>query len=152
MSRNKFIELVDSKYTNDHPPQFRVGDTVNVHLEIREGDKQRIQVFNGVVIARKGSGTGETFTVRRIVSNEGVERIFLVHSPCIAKVEVVRSGKVRRAKLYYLRERVGKARKLREKRVRHARGGVAKSSQHSGGSDSESKAGEQERALAGVQG
>ncbi len=122
MSRNKFIELVDAQHQREHPPQFRVGDTVNMHLNIREGDKQRVQIFNGVVISRRGAGTGETFTVRRIVANEGVERIFLLHSPSIVKVEVVRSGKVRRAKLYFLRDRVGKSRRLREKRVRHTRG------------------------------
>ncbi len=150
MSRNKFIELVDAKYKHKDPPQFRVGDTVNMHINIREGDKQRVQVFNGVVIARKGAGTGETFTVRRIVANEGVERIFLLHSPSIVKVEVVRSGKVRRAKLYFLRDRVGKSRRLREKRVRHTRGAAKGSGKSQAGLDS-AKAGEQERELAGVQ-
>lgn len=151
MSRNKFIELVDAKYKRKEPPQFHVGDTVNMHINIREGDKQRVQIFNGVVIARKGAGTGETFTVRRIVANEGVERIFLVHSPSIVKVEVVRSGKVRRAKLYFLRDRVGKSRRLREKRVRHTRGAAKGSAKSESGPDS-AKAGEQERELAGVQG
>ena len=151
MSRNKFIELVDAKYKRTNPPQFRVGDTVNMHINIREGDKQRVQIFNGVVISRKGAGTGETFTVRRIVANEGVERIFLLHSPSIVKVEVVRSGKVRRAKLYFLRDRVGKSRRLREKRVRHSRGAVKGSPKSQAGVDS-AKAGDQERELAGVQG
>lgn len=95
-------------------PNFRVGDTVKVYTKIVEGDKERIQVFRGTVIARRGSGTSETFTVRRIVANEGVERIFPLHSPSIINVEVVRSGKTRRAKLYYLRQRVGKATRLKE--------------------------------------
>ena len=95
---------------------FEVGDTVNVHTRIKEGDKERIQVFNGTVIAKHG-GHGEindAFTVRRIVAGEGVERIFPVHSPRIDSVEVVRAGRVRRAKLYYLRDRVGKSTKVRE--------------------------------------
>ncbi len=95
-------------------PKFRVGDTVKVYTKIVEGDKERIQVFRGTVIARRGSGTSETFTVRRIVANEGVERIFPIHSPSLVNVEVVRSGKTRRAKLYYLRQRVGKATRLKE--------------------------------------
>ncbi len=151
MSRNKFLELVDAEHKRKDPPQFRVGDTVNMHINIREGDKQRVQVFNGVVISRKGAGTGETFTVRRIVANEGVERIFLLHSPSIVKVEVVRSGKVRRAKLYFLRDRVGKSRRLREKRVRHTRGTKKGSGKTQAGPDP-AEAGEQERELAGVQG
>jgi len=100
-------------------PEFRIGQTVNVAVRIVEGDKERIQVFSGTVIARRGSGISETFTVRRIVNNQGVERVFPIHSPKIAGVEVVRSGKVRRAKLYYLRDRVGKATRLKEiKRTR----------------------------------
>ncbi len=98
----------------DNPPEFRVGDTVNVSVRITEGEKERIQVFRGVVIARKGGGVAETFTVRRIVNNEGVERVFLLHSPSLAGVEVIRSGQTRRAKLYYLRKRVGKATRLRD--------------------------------------
>jgi len=96
-------------------PQFDIGDTVKVLVRIIEGDKERIQGFVGTVIARRGADISETFTVRRIVNNEGVERVFPVHSPKIAGVEVVRSGKVRRAKLYYLRERVGKATRLKER-------------------------------------
>jgi large subunit ribosomal protein L19 len=95
---------------------FKVGDTVNVHTKIKEGDKERIQIFNGTVISRRG-GHGEindSFTVRRIVAGEGVERVFPVHSPRVDKVEVTRRGQVRRAKLYYLRDRVGKATKVRE--------------------------------------
>jgi large subunit ribosomal protein L19 len=105
-------------------PEFRIGDTVTVNVRIVEGDKERIQSFTGVVIARRGRGVGETFTVRRIVANEGVERIFPIHSPKIVGVQVHRSGEVRRAKLYYLRERVGKARKLRERRARQAKQGI----------------------------
>jgi large subunit ribosomal protein L19 len=97
-------------------PQFAIGDTVDVHTRILEGEKERVQIFNGVVIAKSGSGSRETFTVRRIVSGEGVERKFPIHSPKIAKVEVKRSGVSRRAKLYYLRDRVGKSVRLREKR------------------------------------
>jgi large subunit ribosomal protein L19 len=95
-------------------PHFEIGDTVGVRCRIVEGDKERVQVFTGTVIARKGSGISETFTVRRMVNNEGVERTFPLHSPRVASVEVVRSGKVRRAKLYFLRDRVGKATRLRE--------------------------------------
>ena len=97
---------------------FAIGDTVDVHTKILEGDKERIQVFTGVVIARSGSGSREMFTVRRIVANEGVERKFPLHSPKIEKIEVVRSGVVRRAKLYFLRDRVGKAVRLKERRRR----------------------------------
>jgi large subunit ribosomal protein L19 len=95
---------------------FRVGDTVDVHQRILEGDKERTQIFAGVVIGRRGEGMRETFTVRRIVQGEGVERIFPLYSPRIAKVKVKRSGRVRRAKLYYLRKRIGKATRLRERK------------------------------------
>lgn len=115
--RQPLIELVEQSYLKPKPPKFNIGDTVDVHTRIVEGDKERIQVFNGVVIARRGCGINEKFTVRRIVANEGVERTFMVHSPNVVKVETKRRGKVRRAKLYYLRDRVGKKRKLRELRV-----------------------------------
>jgi len=95
-------------------PDFRIGDTVNVSVRIVEGEKERIQVFTGTVIARKGAGVRETFTVRRIVNNQGVERVFPIHSPKVAAVEVVRGGKARRAKLYYLRDRIGKSTRLKE--------------------------------------
>ena len=95
-------------------PEFNVGDTVNVFVRIVEGQKERTQTFTGTVIARKGGGIAETFTVRRIVNNEGVERVFPLHSPKVSNVEVVRQGKVRRAKLYFLRDRVGKATRLKE--------------------------------------
>jgi large subunit ribosomal protein L19 len=97
------------------PLQFEIGDTVDVHQEILEGDKKRIQIFNGIVIAKRGGGTREMFTVRRIVAGEGVERTFPVNSPKIAKVEVKRRGRVRRAKLFYLRGRTGKATRLAER-------------------------------------
>lgn len=120
---NQVIDLVEKKYLKSHAPQFEIGDTVDVFTKIVEGDKERTQIFNGVVIASRGRGLGAMFTVRRIVANEGVERIFPLHSPRILKVEVKRHGKVRRAKLYYLRERVGKARRLREKRRSTSRAG-----------------------------
>ncbi|MCE9608089.1 MAG: 50S ribosomal protein L19 [Planctomycetia bacterium] len=115
----KIIALVEKsslKETKDIP-QFEVGDTVDVHTRILEGDKERIQIFNGLVIATAGRGPGANFTVRRIVQGEGVERKFPLHSPKIAKVEVKRSGITRRAKLYYLRDRVGKSTRLRERFV-----------------------------------
>ena len=95
-------------------PVIEIGDTVRVHVKIREGDRERIQVFEGTVIAKRGSGVGATFTVRRIAYGVAVERVFPVHSPNVAKVESVRHGKVRRGKLYYLRDRVGKAAKVKE--------------------------------------
>jgi large subunit ribosomal protein L19 len=116
MSR-ELIDLVEQKHLKKDIPDFAVGCTVDVRTRIREGGKERVQVFNGVVIARQGRGFNESFTVRRIVNNEGVERIFMLHSPMVAGIEVRRRGKVRRAKLYFLRERVGKARRLRELRV-----------------------------------
>jgi len=113
----ELIRKVEKSGIKEEAPQFSVGDTVDVHCRILEGDKERIQVFNGVVIGRSGSGTREMFTVRRIVQGEGVERKFPVHSPRIAKVVVTRSSVVRRAKLYFLRDRVGKAVRLRERRA-----------------------------------
>jgi large subunit ribosomal protein L19 len=113
---NKFLTSVEQPHLKKDVPQFAVGDTVDVATRIIEGEKERIQIFSGVVIMRKGSGVNEMFTVRRIVNNEGVERIFPTHSPFVSKVTVKRSGEVRRAKLFYLRERVGKATRLTEKR------------------------------------
>lgn len=113
----KIMELVEKTCTKKQPPQFTIGDTVEVHCRILEGDKERIQVFTGTVITRSGSGSREMFTVRRIVAGEGVERKFPLHSPRIAKIVVRRSGRVRRAKLYYLRDRVGKAVRLRQRRT-----------------------------------
>jgi large subunit ribosomal protein L19 len=112
----KILSLVEKSSIKEEKPEFDIGDTVDVHCRILEGDKERIQIFSGVVIARSGSGTREMFTVRRIVQGEGVERKFPLNSPRIAKIEVKRSGVVRRAKLYYLRERSGKSVRLRERR------------------------------------
>ena len=108
------LKMIAQDSIKAEPPVITVGDTVKVHVKIREGEKERIQVFEGTVIARKGSGISETFTVRRVSYGVGVERVFPVHSPNVAKVETVRYGKVRRAKLYYLRSRVGKAAKVNE--------------------------------------
>lgn len=95
-------------------PEIKIGNTVRVHVNIREGERERIQVFEGIVIAKNGSGVSETFTVRRISYGTGIERVFPLHSPNVVKVENVRTGKVRRSKLYYLRDRVGKAAKVKE--------------------------------------
>lgn len=113
--QNKFMELVELSSMKETPPKFEIGDTVDVHVRILEGEKERIQIFNGVVIAKSGTKTREMFVVRRIVQGEGVERKFPIHSPRIADVVVKRSGKVRRAKLYYLRDRSGKAVRLKER-------------------------------------
>lgn len=113
--KNKLMALVEEAGMRKDLPSFAIGDQVDVHQRILEGQKERIQVFSGTVIARRGDGMRETFMVRRIVQGEGVERIFPVNSPKIAKVEVKRTGRVRRAKLYYLRKRVGKATRLRER-------------------------------------
>ena len=112
--RNALLTHVESQHLRPKAPAFDVGDLVDVHCKIVEGDKERIQVFSGTVISRKGTGTNTTFTVRRIVNNEGVERIFPLHSPKIEKLDVKRRSKIRRAKLYYLRERTGKATRLKE--------------------------------------
>jgi large subunit ribosomal protein L19 len=97
-------------------PSFEIGDTVNVHTKIVEGNTERIQIFKGIVIAKKGSGVQETFTVRRVAFGNGMERIFPLNSPRVTKIEVERKGKVRRSKLYYLRDRIGKAARVKEKR------------------------------------
>ena len=112
----QILEMVEKSSLKAEVPTFAIGDTVDVHTKILEGEKERIQVFTGVVIARSGSGSREMFTVRRMVANEGVERKFPLHSPKIDKLVVVRSGVVRRAKLYFLRERTGKAVRLKERR------------------------------------
>lgn len=113
----ELLRKVEQTSLKDNVDQFEIGDTVEVHCRILEGEKERIQIFSGVVIARSGSGTREMFTVRRIVQGEGVERKFPLHSPRIAKVVVKRSAVVRRAKLYFLRDRIGKAVRLAERRV-----------------------------------
>ena len=115
----ELLDAVESKSLKDKIPHFEVGDIVDVHCRIQEGDKTRTQVFTGTVIARKGRGINATFTVRRIVNNEGVERIFPLHSPNILDIRAVRSGKKRRAKLYYLRHRTGKAVKLSHRHSEH---------------------------------
>ncbi len=108
------LKLIAQDSLKAEAPVIEIGDTVKVHVKIREGNKERIQVFEGTVIARKGSGVSETFTVRRVSYGVGVERVFPIHSPNVAKVDVVRHGRVRRSKLYYLRDRVGKAAKVKE--------------------------------------
>lgn len=117
--KTELLDAVEGKSLKKKIPHFEIGDTVDVHCRIREGDKERMQIFTGTVIARKGRGINETFTVRRIVNNEGVERIFPLHSPNILDVRAVRSGKKRRAKLYYLRKRTGKAVKLAQRHSEH---------------------------------
>lgn len=109
------IDPIEKDFLKKSAPRFEIGDTVDVHVRIVEGDKERIQIFTGVVIGRKHQGLSETFTVRRIVQGEGVERIFPVHSPRVVTVEVKKKGRVRRAKLTYLRGRVGRAQKVEER-------------------------------------
>lgn len=108
------IKNITASGLKENAPQVTIGSTVRVHVKIREGERERIQVFEGTVIARNSSGIAETFTVRRVSYGVGVERVFPIHSPNVEKVELVRNGKVRRAKLYYLRDRVGKAAKVKE--------------------------------------
>jgi large subunit ribosomal protein L19 len=117
--KTEMLDVVESKSLKEKLPHFEIGDTVDVHCRIREGDKERLQVFTGTVIGRKGRGINETFTVRRIVNNEGVERIFPLHSPNVVDIRPVRSGKVRRAKLYFLRKRTGKAVRLARRHSDH---------------------------------
>ena len=109
------VKALSSQYMKETLPEMRVGDTVRVHVRIKEGSRERIQVFEGTIIARKHGGIGETITVRRVSYGVGCEKVFPVHSPNVAMVETVRQGKVRRAKLYYLRERFGKSAKIKEK-------------------------------------
>lgn len=109
------LKAVSDKYLKEELPEMNVGDTVRVHVKIKEGSRERIQVFEGTIIARKHGGIGETITVRRISYGVGCEKVFPVHGPRVVKVETVRHGKVRRAKLYYLRNRFGKAAKVKEK-------------------------------------
>ena len=109
------IEQLVANQIKENAPQINIGETVKVYVKIREGERERIQIFEGTVIAKNNSGVSETFTVRRVAYGVGVERVFPLHSPNVDKVEVVRKGKVRRSKLYYLRDRVGKAAKVKEK-------------------------------------
>ena len=124
MNAQKILEDINKDQIKTDLPRFDIGDTINVHLRIVEGDKERVQVFQGVLIARKGRGINESITVRRIVNDEGVERIVPLNSPKIAKIEVVRRGDARRAKLYFLRDRIGKKRRLRDRRrgLKHVEG------------------------------
>lgn len=117
--KTKLLDAVESKSLKKEVPHFEVGDTVDIHCRIQEGEKTRTQIFTGTVISRKGHGVNESFTVRRIVGNEGVERIFPLHSPNVLDIVPTRSGKVRRAKLYFLRQRTGKAVKLSQRHSEH---------------------------------
>ena len=117
--KTEMLDAIESKSLKKEIPHFETGDTVHVRCRIREGDKERIQIFTGTVIARKGRGINETFTVRRVVNNEGVERIFPLHSPNVIDIRPIRSGKTRRAKLYFLRQRTGKAVKLSHRHSNH---------------------------------
>ena len=112
--KNKIIDAIDQENLKSNVPEFNVGDTVKVMVKVIEGDRERLQAFEGVVIARKHGGISETFTVRRLSFGVGVEKTFPIHSPKVADIQVVRRGEVRRAKLYYLRERTGKAAKVKE--------------------------------------
>lgn len=124
MGTQQIIESINAESLKTDIPVMHIGDTVNVHVRIVEGDKERVQVFQGVLISRKGRGINEMITVRRIVDNEGVERTWPINTPLISKIEVVRRGDARRAKLYYLRDRVGKSRRLRDRRrgLKHVQG------------------------------
>ena len=124
MSTQKLLESLSAEHIKTDLPRMDIGDTVNVHARIVEGDKERIQVFQGVLMSRKGRGIDEMITVRRIVDEVGVERTWPINSPLIAKFEVVRRGDSRRAKLYFLRDRVGKSRRLRDRRrgMKHVEG------------------------------
>ena len=117
--KTELLDAVEGKSLKKDTPYFEIGDSVEVKCKIKEGKKERIQIFAGTVIARKGRGINETFTVRRMVGSEGVERIFPLHSPNVADVKAIRSGKTKRAKLYYLRDRVGKAVKLPQRHSKH---------------------------------
>ncbi|PHQ78612.1 MAG: 50S ribosomal protein L19 [Phycisphaera sp.] len=124
MGTQQLLESLTNEQLKSDLPRFDVGDTLNVHVRIVEGEKERVQVYQGVLISRKGRGVNEMITVRRIVDNIGVERTWPINSPMIAKFEVVRRGDARRAKLYYLRERIGKSRRLRDRRrgMKHIEG------------------------------
>ncbi len=117
--KTELLDAVESKSLKKNIPHFEIGDMVDVHYSIKEGDKERVQIFGGIVIARRGRGINEMFTVRRIVGNEGVERIFPLHSPNIIDIRAIRSGKTKRAKLYYLRKRTGKAVRLPKRHSEH---------------------------------
>ena len=117
--KTELLDYVESGSLKKEVPYFEIGDTVDVHCKIKEGDKERVQIFSGTVIARKGRGINEMFTVRRVTNNEGVERIFPIHSPNVLEVRPIRSGRTCRAKLYYLRDRTGKSVRLRQRHSTH---------------------------------
>jgi large subunit ribosomal protein L19 len=117
--KTEILDAVESKSLKEKVPYFEIGDVIDVRCRIKEGEKERTQIFSGTVIARKGRGVNETFTVRRMVGSEGVERIFPLHSPNVLNVKAIRSGKTRRAKLYYLRGRTGKSVKLAQRHSTH---------------------------------
>ena len=117
--KTKLLDAIESKSLKKDIPHFEIGDTIDVSCRIKEGDKERVQLFTGTVISRKGRGINETFTVRRMVGNEGVERIFPLHSPNVIDIRPLRSGKARRAKLYFLRQRTGKAVRLSQRHSKH---------------------------------
>ncbi|AQQ08571.1 50S ribosomal protein L19 [Sedimentisphaera cyanobacteriorum] len=117
--KTELLNAVESASLKDKVPYFEIGDTVEVHCRIKEGNKTRVQVFSGVVIARKGRGINESFTVRRMIADQGVERVFPLHSPNVVDVVPIRSAKVRRAKLYFLRQRAGKAVRLKQRHSAH---------------------------------
>lgn len=119
--KTELLDAVESGSLKQDIPYFEIGDTVDVSCRIKEGDKTRTQVFSGTVIARKGRGINEMFTVRRVANNEGVERIFPIHSPNVLDIQAIRSGKTRRAKLYYLRDRTGKGVRLPQRHSAHTR-------------------------------
>jgi large subunit ribosomal protein L19 len=136
--KNRLLAAVEEGHLKKEVPDLAIGDQVDVHVRILEGQKERVQVYSGTVIGRKGEGMRESFTVRRIVQGEGVERVFPLHSPKIAKIEVKRTGEVRRAKLYYLRGRVGKATRLRERKAKGTETGSAGAKQSRAATTAES--------------
>ena len=121
MSKAAAIQELEKEFIKEDIPEFQIGDTIRVHTKIVEGTKERIQLFQGTVIARKGTGISETFSMHRVAYGEGMERVFLLHSPRVVKIEIVREGKVRRAKLYYLRGKQGKAAKIKGRVVARAK-------------------------------
>ena len=138
----ELLKKAAAKSLKADPPKFEVGDTVTVSVKIVEGDKERVQAFRGTVIRRQGRGVGQTFTVRRIVANEGVERTFPLHSPQVVGVEVIRSGRTRRSRLYFLRKRVGKSTRLRD--TRESAGGSARTKAEGGASEDAAEADEEQ--------
>ena len=132
------IAQIEKAFMRDDVPEFTPGDTVRVHVRIVEGEKERIQVFQGIVISRRGGGTGETFTVRKNSSGIGVERIFPLHSPNVAKIERVRIGQVRRAKLYYLRNLTGKSARIKEDLAKTEKGSAKANKTENGSAENDS--------------